>query len=71
MTVDPDRAQAEFADHGGWPGLLTELLAGRDLEAGGARAAMTMILSGQATAAQLIGFVVAMRAKGETADELS
>ncbi len=71
MTVDPDRAQAEFAHHGGWPGLLTELLAGRDLEAGGARAAMTMILSGQATAAQLIGFVVAMRAKGETADELS
>jgi len=66
VTVD-----AEFAEHGGWPGLLTELLAGRDLSAAGARSAMTMILSGQATAAQLIGFVVALRAKGETADELS
>jgi len=71
MTVDVAHAEAEFEGHGGWPGLLTELLAGRDLSADGARAAMTMILSGQATAAQLIGFVVAMRAKGETADELS
>jgi anthranilate phosphoribosyltransferase len=60
-----------LASHGGWPGLLTELLAGQDLSAEQARAAMTTILSGHATAAQLIGFVVALRAKGETADELS
>ena len=32
---------------------------------------MATILAGRATAAQLIGFVVALRAKGETADELS
>ena len=32
---------------------------------------MANILGGRATAAQLIGFVVALRAKGETADELS
>src|SRR5215204_1013628 len=57
--------------HGGWPGLLTELLAGRDLTADQARSAMANILGGRATAAQLIGFVVALRAKGETADELS
>jgi anthranilate phosphoribosyltransferase len=57
--------------HGGWPGLLTELLAGRDLTADQARTAMANILGGRATAAQLIGFVVALRAKGETADELS
>jgi anthranilate phosphoribosyltransferase len=57
--------------HGGWPGLLTELLAGRDLSAEQARSAMANILGGRATAAQLIGFVVALRAKGETADELS
>jgi len=57
--------------HGGWPGLLTELLAGHDLTAEQARSAMATILAGQATAAQLIGFVVALRAKGETADELS
>lgn len=60
-----------MAEHGGWPGLLTELLDGRDLTAEQARAAMHTILSGRATAAQLIAFVVALRAKGETADELS
>jgi anthranilate phosphoribosyltransferase len=50
---------------------LTELLDGRDLSAEQARSAMATILAGRATAAQLIGFVVALRAKGETADELS
>ncbi len=56
---------------GGWPALLTELLEGRDLPATSARAAMATILSGDATAAQLIGFVVALRAKGETPEEIS
>jgi anthranilate phosphoribosyltransferase len=56
---------------GGWPALLTELVEGRDLPAAHARAAMATILSGDATAAQLIGFVVALRAKGETPEELS
>jgi len=56
---------------GGWPALLTDLVEGRDLPAAHARAAMATILSGDATAAQLIGFVVALRAKGETPDELS
>lgn len=51
--------------------MLTELLGGRDLSAEQARSAMATILAGQATSAQLIGFVVALRAKGETADELS
>ncbi len=68
---DPASAQFALADHGGWPGLLTELLEGRDLSAEQSRAAMDTILSGHATAAQLIGFVVALRAKGETAEELS
>ena len=72
MTDGHQHAHADaLADHGGWPGLLTELLAGRDLSAEQARSAMATILAGQATAAQLIGFVVALRAKGETADELS
>ncbi len=56
---------------GGWPALLTELLERRDLPAAHARAAMATILSGDATAAQLIGFVVALRAKGETPEEIS
>src|SRR6476659_5273265 len=58
-------------DLGGWPALLIELVEGRDLPAAHARAAMSTILSGDATAAQLIAFVVALRAKGETPDELS
>ena len=70
-TLPRPRPDDLLADHGGWPGLLTELLAGHDLSAEQARAAMATILSGHATAAQLIGFVVALRAKGETADELS
>ncbi|MEY4173414.1 MAG: anthranilate phosphoribosyltransferase [Actinomycetota bacterium] len=56
---------------GGWPALLSELLERHDLPAGHARAAMSTILAGEATAAQLIGFVVALRAKGETPEEIS
>ncbi len=58
-------------DHGGWPAILTSLLDRQDLTAAQARAAMAAILSGDATPAQLIGFVVALRAKGETAEEVS
>ncbi|CAB4885993.1 unannotated protein [freshwater metagenome] len=50
---------------------MTQLLERRDLTSADAREAMSTILSGQATAAQLIGFVVALRAKGETSEELS
>jgi anthranilate phosphoribosyltransferase len=73
VNAPADQPADDFGldDHGGWPGLLTELLAGRDLTADQARSAMATILSGRATPAQLIGFVVALRAKGETADELS
>jgi anthranilate phosphoribosyltransferase len=60
-----------FTEMGGWPALLAELLDRHDLTATQARAAMAEILSGDATPAQLIGFVVALRAKGETAEELS
>lgn len=70
-TTDPASPAFALAEHGGWPGLLTELLDGRDLSAEQSSAAMHTILSGHATAAQLIGFVVALRAKGETADEMS
>jgi anthranilate phosphoribosyltransferase len=60
-----------FHDAGGWPTLIGDLLERRHLTAAQAEAAMSEILAGDATPAQLIGFVVALRAKGETADELS
>jgi len=56
---------------GGWPVLLNQLLDRQDLSAAGAGAAMANILDGQATPAQLIAFVVALRAKGETAEEIA
>lgn len=62
---------SELDEHGGWPALLTELLDRRDLSAAQARAAMATILAGHATPAQLIAFVVALRAKGETPEEVS
>lgn len=58
-------------DHGGWPALLTLLLDRNHLTASQAESAMTTILAGDATSAQLIAFVVAMRAKGESSDELA
>jgi anthranilate phosphoribosyltransferase len=53
-----------------WPRVLAQLLAGRDLDGATAGAAMASILDGDATVAQIAGFLVALRAKGETAEEL-
>lgn len=58
-------------DHGGWPALLSALLDREHLTADQAESAMTTILSGDATPAQLIAFVVALRAKGESPAELA
>ncbi|HET9602332.1 MAG TPA: anthranilate phosphoribosyltransferase [Acidimicrobiales bacterium] len=60
-----------LADLGGWPAVLQQLISGRDLPAGTARAAMDEILDGQATPAQFGAFVVALRMKGESVDELN
>ena len=62
---------ATIDDHGGWPALLTHLLDRNHLTAEQAHDAMATILSGDATPAQLIAFVVALRAKGESAEELA
>lgn len=53
-----------------WSGLLTQLLSGGNLSVSEATAAMNEIVSGRATNAQLAGFLVALRAKGETVDEV-
>ena len=62
---------ASIDDHGGWPALLGALLDRTHLTTEQAHAAMNTILRGDATPAQLIGFVVALRAKGETPAELA
>ncbi|GAB3436375.1 anthranilate phosphoribosyltransferase [Phycicoccus ginsengisoli] len=53
-----------------WPDLLTELIAGRDLTTDQAAWAMGEVMRGEASPVQLAGFLVALRAKGETVDEL-
>jgi anthranilate phosphoribosyltransferase len=53
-----------------WPAVLSALLAGQSLPADDAAWAMTEIMSGAATAAQIAGFAIALRAKGETTDEV-
>jgi anthranilate phosphoribosyltransferase len=53
-----------------WPELLSLLLAGHDLAVDQAGWAMGEILSGEATPAQIAGFVIALRAKGESLDEV-
>lgn len=54
----------------GWPALLADLIAGNDLSSGQAEAAITEILNGVATPSQMTAFIVALRAKGETTEEL-
>jgi anthranilate phosphoribosyltransferase len=50
---------------------LGRLLDGHDLTRDEARAAMNTIMGGEATPAQIGGFLVALRLKGETADEIA
>ena len=47
------------------------LLDGRDLSRGEAREVMGEVMAGEATPAQIGGFLVALRAKGETAEEIA
>lgn len=53
-----------------WGQTITRLLSGEDLETAEAASAMSEIMEGAATPAQIAGFVVALRAKGETTDEV-
>jgi anthranilate phosphoribosyltransferase len=53
-----------------WSSTLTSLLSGEDLSVANAAWAMEQVMTGKATSAQLAGFLVALRAKGETVDEI-
>ncbi len=53
-----------------WPDLLTALLRGEDLSTEQTRWAMDVVMRGEASPVQLAGFLVALRAKGETVEEL-
>jgi anthranilate phosphoribosyltransferase len=54
-----------------WPEVLGALVAGSDLTAAQTAWAMGEILAGEATPSQVAGFAVALRAKGETVEEVT
>ncbi len=54
-----------------WPGVLDALLGGTDQSADVTAWAMDRIMRGEATDAQIAGFMVALRAKGETVQEIT
>jgi anthranilate phosphoribosyltransferase len=53
-----------------WPAVFTNLLAGQDLGTAESVWAMDQIMSGEASPVQVAGFLMALRAKGETVDEM-
>ncbi|MCB2223643.1 MAG: anthranilate phosphoribosyltransferase [Actinobacteria bacterium] len=54
-----------------WPSLLARLLAGEGLDRTEARGAMAEVMAGAATPAQVAAFIVALRLKGESVDEMA
>jgi anthranilate phosphoribosyltransferase len=54
-----------------WPALLSDLVAGRDLDRARAGDAMAEILAGRAEPSCIAGLLVGLAAKGETVDELT
>ena len=53
-----------------WPTIFTALLSGHHLDATESGWAMNQIMSGEASAVQVAGFLMALRAKGETVEEM-
>lgn len=62
---------SELDAHGGWSTTLSTLINGGDLSPAVAGAVLSEILSGAATPSQISAVLIALRCKGETADELS
>jgi anthranilate phosphoribosyltransferase len=53
-----------------WPAVLSSLLGGLDLDVASTAWAMDQIMSGEATPSQIAGFLMALRAKGESVEEM-
>jgi len=56
---------------GGWSTVITRVLSGEELDAATIATAVEVILQGDASPAQIAGFLVALRCRGETSSELS
>jgi len=60
-----------MADLFPWSSVLSRLMAGEDLVADDAKAAMTEVMEGRSTPAQTAAFIVALRVKGESVEEMT
>ncbi len=60
-----------LAELGGWPAVLGPLTRGTDLTSAQSAAALSDILDGGATSAQIAAFCVSLRIKGETVEEMA
>ena len=60
-----------FAALGGWPGVLSRLLAGDSLDVVEAEVVLGQVLSGDATPAQIAALATALQAKGESTEEMT
>ncbi len=68
---DATAARPSFSSLGGWPGVLTRLLAGSSLSVVEAEVVLGQVLSGEATESQIAALAVALQAKGESTDEMT
>ena len=62
---------AEIDVAGGWGTVIARVLSGEELDAATIAIAVEVILQGDASPAQIAGFLVALRGRGETSSELS
>ena len=60
-----------FAALGGWPGVLSRLLAGDSLDVVEAEVVLGQVLSGDATPAEIAALATALQAKGESTEEMT
>ena len=70
VPARPDPVSAPDPAGYTWPDLLTRLIAGDHLSTDQAAWAMDQIMGGEASPVQVAGFLVALRAKGESVEEL-
>ncbi|WP_285728576.1 anthranilate phosphoribosyltransferase [Nocardiopsis sp. ATB16-24] len=68
---DPGSREESAVTERTWSNLLTALLGGRDLGSSDTAWAMHEIMSGSASDAQVAGFAIALRAKGESVSEVT
>ncbi|MEZ0093698.1 anthranilate phosphoribosyltransferase [Streptacidiphilus sp. EB129] len=69
--VNPANGGGDPVQARSWPDVLTALISGTDLTAADTAWAMDRIMTGEASTAQVAAFMVAMRAKGETVEEIT